>query len=163
VIDDLEKQIEAEITGVEITFAGQHIKTVDYSGYRYTSQEGVVSNVEINELYNEAKNHKVEQDFKIIHIIPQSFIIDGEIKELNPVGIAGRKLEANYKLFIVPEIHILNLQRVFDKIGVIIEESLSLRWQSQKQRLPMMKGKLGQLFWTLGPGQPNWPFITTMF
>ncbi len=121
VLDDLEKQLEAEITGVEIAFAGQHMKTVSYRGYRYTSDDGVVSNFDINELYNEARNYKVEQDYKTVHIIPQSFIIDDEIKELNPVGITGRKLEANYKLFIVPEIHLLNFQRVFDKIGVQIE------------------------------------------
>jgi cell division protein FtsA len=121
VINDLEKQLEAEITGVEIAFAGQHMKTVDYRGYRYTSGDGVVSNSDIAELYNEARNYKVEQDYKVVHVIPQSFIIDDEIKEMNPVGITGRKLEANYKLFIVPEIHLLNFQRVFDKVRVNIE------------------------------------------
>lgn len=121
VITELEKQIEVEITAVEITFAGQHMKTLNYRGYRYTSDEGVVSKFDINELYNEANSYKVEQDFKVIHVIPQSFVIDDEIKELNPVGITGRKLEANYKLLIVPEIQILNLQRVFDKIGIGIE------------------------------------------
>lgn len=121
VIQDLEKQLDAEITSVEITFAGQNMKTLNYRGYRYTSDEGIVSEFDINELYNEAKNFKVEQDFKIIHVIPQSFVIDEEIREINPVGITGRKLEANYKLLIVPESHILNFQRVFDKIGVAIE------------------------------------------
>jgi cell division protein FtsA len=121
VINDLEKQLDAEITGVEIAFAGQHMKTVDYQGYRYTSDDGVVSGFDINELYNEARNYKIEQDYKIIHVLPQSFVIDDEIRELNPVGITGRKLEANYKLFIVPEAHILNFRRVFDKIGVAIE------------------------------------------
>ncbi|QGY43371.1 cell division protein FtsA [Maribellus comscasis] len=121
VIADLEKQLDAEITGVEIAFAGQQMKTADYRGYRYTSDEGVVSDFDINELYNEARNYKVEQDYRTIHIVPQSFVIDDEIRELSPVGITGRKLEANYKLFIVPEVHILNFQRVFEKVGVNIE------------------------------------------
>ncbi len=119
--DDLEKQMEEEITSASVTFAGQHMKTVEYSAYRFTSDEGIVSNFDINELYNEARNHKVEQDYRIVHVIPQSFVIDNDIKEINPVGITGRKIEANYKLFIVPEFHLLNLQRVFDRIGVSIE------------------------------------------
>lgn len=120
-IDDLDKQLDGQITGVEIAFAGQHMKTANYRGYRYTSEDGIVSEFDINELYNEAKNYKVEQDYKIVHVVPQSFIIDDDIDEVNPVGITGRKLEANYKLFIVPEVHILNFRKVFEKIGINIE------------------------------------------
>ncbi len=121
VIDDLEKQLGAEVAGVELAFAGQYMKTVTYKGYRYTSDDGVVSGIDIAKLHEEAKSYKVEQDYKVLHVIPQSFIIDGEPCELNPVGIAGQKLEAVYKLLVVPEAHIVNFQRVFDKIKVNIE------------------------------------------
>ena len=122
VIDELEKQIEEEVTKVNITFAGQRMKLEEYRGYRFTSDEGVVTSFDLNELYNEAKNHKVEQDYKILHIIPQRFTIDEEITEMNPVGITGRKLEASYILITIPEVQLTNLQRVFDRTGLEIGE-----------------------------------------
>ena len=122
VIDELEKQSEEEITKVDIAISGQRMKLDEYRGYRFTSDEGVVTRFDLNELYNEAKNHKVEQDYKILHVIPQTFTVDEEITEMNPVGITGRKLEAGYKLISIPEVQLTNLQKVFDRTGIEIGE-----------------------------------------
>jgi cell division protein FtsA len=118
---DLEKQIQEEITSAAVTFAGQHIKIFNYSGSRFTSEEGMVTQSDIDELSSEAKNYKVEQDHKVVHIIPQSYIIDNDIREINPVGIAGSKIEAKFKLFVIPEVHLINLNRVFNHAGISIE------------------------------------------
>jgi cell division protein FtsA len=122
VIGEIENQTEEEVRVVSVSFAGQYMKALKYRGYRYTSGEGVVTKADLNELYNEARNLKVEQDYKTIHVIPQSFLVDEEAADLNPVGITGRKLEANYKLIIVPEVQLTNIQKVFDKLGIEIEE-----------------------------------------
>jgi cell division protein FtsA len=122
IIDELEKQIEEEITKVNIAIAGQRMKMTEYRGYRFTSDEGVVTRSDLNALYNEAKNHKVEQDYKILHVIPQRFTVDEEITDINPVGITGRKLEASYKLISVPEVQLNNLQKVFGRTGIEIGE-----------------------------------------
>jgi len=121
-IDELEKQTEEEITKVDIAISGQRMKIEEYRGYRFTSDEGVVTRFDLNELYNEAKNHKVEQDYKILHVIPQKYTVDEEITEMNPVGITGRKLEASYKLISIPEVQLLTLQKVFDRTGIAIGE-----------------------------------------
>ena len=122
VVNEIENQVGEEVRSVNISYAGQHLKTLSYRGYRYTSEDGIVTRFGLNELYNEAKNLKIEQDYKIVHVIPQSYVVDGEISELNPVGITGRKLEANYKLVVVPEVQLVNIQRVFDKAGLQVGE-----------------------------------------
>ena len=120
-VSDLQRQTQEKITSAAVTFAGQHIKTESYSACRFTSEGGIVTAFDVNELYNEAQNIKVENDYSIMHVIPQCYIIDDDIREMNPVGIAGRKLEAQYKLLVVPSAHIVNLQRVFDQAGIAIE------------------------------------------
>ncbi len=117
-VGKLEQQTGRKIKTVEVTFATQQIKINEYTGYRYTSDEGVVTATDIGELYNEAKNLKVDQDYKILHVIPQSYTIDDEITGQNPVGIAGRKIESRYKILAVPENHLINLKRTFDKAGL---------------------------------------------
>ena len=118
---DLQKQTQEEIKSVAVSFAGQHIKIESCIGSRFTSEEGIVTTSDVAELYNEAKNTKVEKDYSIIHVIPQCYIIDDDIREINPVGIAARKLEAQYKLLVIPEVHLANLKKVFDMAGVTIE------------------------------------------
>ena len=122
VLKQLESQLGESINRVNVAYAGQQMKTLDHQGYRFTSDEGVVTETDIDKLFDEAKNLKIEQDFKILHVIPQSFIIDEENSGLNPVGITGSKIEANYKLITIPEIQLINLQRVFDKIDVELGE-----------------------------------------
>ncbi len=122
VVEALEKQTEEDITKVNVAIAGQRVKLEEYKGYRFTSDEGVVTRSDLNELHNEARSHKVEQDYKILHVIPQQFIVDNEITEMSPVGITGRKLEANFKLVTIPEVQLLNIQRVFDRAGIELGE-----------------------------------------
>lgn len=119
-LDELEEQTDEAIKQADVAFASQHMKMVDYKGYRFTSDEGMVSKQDIDDLYNEALNLNVQQDYKILHVIPQQFIIDEEITEQNPVGITGRKIEARYKIVIVPESQVANIHRVFEKAGVNI-------------------------------------------
>jgi len=120
--EELESQIDEKIKHVDVAFASQHMKVLDHSGYKYTSDEGVVTRSNLDELYNEALSVKVEQDYKILHVVPQAFIIDEEISELNPVGITGQKIEASYKIITVPETQLTNIERVFEKAGMKIGE-----------------------------------------
>ena len=118
VLSKLEELTEIKISKVDIAYAGQPVKIYEHRGYRFTSGDGVVSLSDVNELLAEAKKINPEKDFTILHTIPQGFVIDEEIRELNPVGISGRKIEAVYRLVTVPEMHLTNIRRVMDKAGV---------------------------------------------
>ena len=121
VLTDLESLIEEKIEKVNIAFAAHHFKTLPYQCSKFTSDQGVVSQFDIEHLINEAAKVNLEKGFKQVKVIPRSYVIDGE-SELNPVGITGREVVANYNLLVVSEDYILNFQRVFDKIGFKIGE-----------------------------------------
>lgn len=118
VLDKLKEQVNGKIKRVDITYAGQPMRIYEHKGYRLTSGDGIVTQSDVDELFNEARNLKIEKDFITLHIIPQTYIIDGEIFELNPVGVTGQKIEAGYKLIAIPEVHLSNFERVLNKAGV---------------------------------------------
>ncbi len=122
VISDLEKHTGERFDKINVALAGQHLKTIDYHSEKLTSDEGIVSRFDIDHLYNEAWKAELETGYKIIEVIPNTYIIDNEPVEMNPVGITGRKVEAKYKLVILPETYLLNLQRVMDKAGYELGE-----------------------------------------
>jgi cell division protein FtsA len=117
-LDELKKQTGSPVSKVNMTYAGQPMKIVEHRGYRFTSGDGVVTRHDVDELLKEAENLQLEQDFKILHVIPQSFVVDEEPADFHPVGITGKKIEVVCKLITVPEIHLANLRRVMDKAGV---------------------------------------------
>ncbi|MDD2382417.1 MAG: cell division protein FtsA, partial [Mariniphaga sp.] len=117
-LDELKQKTGSKISKVDISYAGQPVKILEHRGYRYTSGGEVVTRKDVDELLQEAGSIQIEQDYKILHVIPQSYVVDDEPADFNPVGITGRKIEAIYKVIIVPEIHLINFRRVFDKAGV---------------------------------------------
>ncbi len=118
VLSELSGVTDSKIYKADIAYAGQPVRIYDHKGYRFTSGDGMVTQSDVNELFNEAKNIRLEENYKILHIIPQGYLIDDEIKEINPVGISGRKIEAGYRLITVPEMHLINFRRVMEKAGV---------------------------------------------
>ena len=122
VLTMLESQLDEEILLVNIAYSGQFMKTIDFHNSKDISDKGLVSAFDVDQLYNKAKNVEFEQEYKIIQVIPTSFIIDNETTVSNPAGTTGREIIANYKLVVIPEIYITNLQLVFDKIGVELGE-----------------------------------------
>src|SRR5690606_32632312 len=97
-IEGLEKQLGEEVVNVSIGYAGQPMRIYQHKTGRQTSGEGMVTQADVDGLNQEALNMQVEAGFKILHLIPQQFIIDGEVTDSVPVGVAGKKIEVSYKI-----------------------------------------------------------------
>ena len=121
-VDDLEKQLGEDISGVSIGYAGQPVRIYEYRTTRETTGEGMVTQADVDELYREARNGQIEEGLRVLHIVPQAFVIDGEMADMSPVGVAGRKLEVAFKIIAVPEATLANFRRVIEKAGLELEE-----------------------------------------
>lgn len=117
----LETKINERIEQVHVAYAGQHMKTIHFQRAKFTSDDGVVSKADIDSLHEQAKNAEIEEGYKLVEVIPVSYIIDNEMIE-KPVGTTGRKVEANYKLLIIPNSYWVNLLKVFGKLDVKLEK-----------------------------------------
>ncbi|WP_346862832.1 cell division protein FtsA [uncultured Draconibacterium sp.] len=151
----LDDQLEDEIEVVDVAYAGKEMKTVNYQASRFTGEGGVVSNFDIDELYNEAKNVELKSGYRILKVIPTSFVIDDEIEELKPVGVTGKKIEARYKLVVIPEVDLINLQRVFESVGVELGEVYHSSLAIAEAVLPKHEKEMGTVVLDMGAGTSN--------
>ncbi len=86
---------------VYVGIAGQHIKSVLTRGYKYIdSKTQVITQEDVDFLTQDMYKIPIEAGEEIIHVIPQSYIVDNETGIKNPVGMAGRRLEANFHIVI---------------------------------------------------------------
>ena len=154
-ISELESQLDIDIKNVQVAYAGQHIKTIDFHNSKFTSDEGVVTEFDIEHLYNEAKKVEYNKDYKIIEVIPTSFIIDDEIAESSPIGTTGREIVANYKLVVMPKIYLTNLNRVFEKVGVELDEITLSTLAISEAVISEEEKEMGAVVLDVGAGTTN--------
>ena len=151
-LHEIGEQLDAKIRTVDIAFAGQQMKITEYRGYRYISGEGVVIRSDLDALYDEVKNLQTDQEFTTIHILPQTFTVDGELAELNPVGMTGQKMEATFKLISVPGIHISNFRKVLANAGAELGEVILSPLAAAEAALTEDEKEMGAILLDIGAG-----------
>ncbi|NOR80717.1 MAG: cell division protein FtsA [Methyloprofundus sp.] len=92
-VEEAELMAGCEITSVYAGIAGSHIKSLNSHGI-VAIKNKEVSQYDIGRVIDSARAVAIPADQKILHILPQEFVIDmqGGIKE--PIGMSGIRLEA---------------------------------------------------------------------
>ena len=130
VIVELQKQAGIIFSEVFVGIAGEHIRIVkDRKGFNRPSYEEMITASEVEQLKREAENIALEEGKKILHVLPQSYVVDNETDIVNPVGMLGRRLEANFNVVVANMDSIKRIEKSFAlshlKIKDIILEPLA--------------------------------------
>ncbi len=102
-IDSISKSVQeaseksnVDIGSVYVGIAGQHIKSLQHRGMRTRdSLDDEISQSDIDAIVEDMYKLAMPPGEKIIHVIPQEYIIDNEQGIKNPIGMSGIRLEAN--------------------------------------------------------------------
>lgn len=98
-IEEAERRSGVEIEVVHVGIAGQHIKSLQHRGMLMRdSLHDEISKEDIKELISDMHKLVLPPGDKIIHVIPQEYIVDNEQGILDPVGMSGIRLEANFHI-----------------------------------------------------------------
>lgn len=150
-LEKLEKQIDAQITGVSICYAGQKLKTLNIESSRI-SEKGEITQEMVDELMLEAQNFDVDNETTILHVIPQNYLIDDETEVISPSGISGNKLDARFKLLMVPKKQINDFEKVFNRLGVKIEKIIYSPLAISEAVLTSGEKEVGSIVLDIGAG-----------
>jgi cell division protein FtsA len=84
------------IKSVIVGIAGDHIQSFQSRGViGISGADHEVTQADIDRLIEDTKRVALPSDRKIIHVIPQEFIVDGQDGVYDPLGMAGVRMEAN--------------------------------------------------------------------
>lgn len=100
-VEEVKQMAGIDFSEVYVGVAGQHIRCVenrfDIIRNDYYTE---VSEEEIKQLERNMYHTRIEPGEEILHVIPQSYNVDDHWGIANPVGMLGRKLEANFRVFV---------------------------------------------------------------
>ncbi|MBR4805910.1 MAG: hypothetical protein IK042_05365, partial [Bacteroidales bacterium] len=98
----LEPQLEGQrIKSAFVGIAGQDIKCLSPAPFQTQRKNfnELITEDEIQEITNNTYNTVLEDGYKVIFSVPQSFNVDNYMSVAEPVGMIGRNIVAKYKLF----------------------------------------------------------------
>jgi len=95
-IAEAESSSGVKISSVIVGIAGDHIQSFQSRGViGISGPDHEVTQPDIDRLIEDTKRVALPSDRKIIHVIPQEFIIDGQDGIYDPLGMSGVRMEAN--------------------------------------------------------------------
>ena len=95
-VQEASEKSNVDIGQVYVGIAGQHIKSLQHRGMRTRdSLDDEIAQKDIDTIVEDMYKLAMPPGEKIIHVIPQEYIIDNEQGIKNPIGMSGIRLEAN--------------------------------------------------------------------
>ncbi len=92
-IEEAELMAGCNITSVFAGIAGSHIRSLNSHGI-VAIKDKEVSQYDIDRVIDSARAVAIPADQKILHILPQEFVIDMQDGIKEPIGMSGTRLEA---------------------------------------------------------------------
>ncbi|MCK5823022.1 MAG: cell division protein FtsA [Bacteroidales bacterium] len=122
-VNQAEKVSECKISNAFVGIAGQHIRSIRNRGYinRETYDEEISSD-DVQSLIEDMHRIPVDVGEEIIHVLPQSFIVDNETGVKSPVGMFGKRLEANFHIVIGQIAAGNNIKKCINRSGLKVNK-----------------------------------------
>jgi cell division protein FtsA len=124
-VEDVQKRSGIVFKEVFVGIAGQHIKSMKNRGYIIRENyEDEIKKEEVFKLIEDM--HKIHIDIgeEIIHVIPQNFIVDNETGVKSPIGMAGRRLEANFHIVIGQVAAAKNIEKCIRRCDLEVKDMI---------------------------------------
>ena len=118
-IEIAERNAGMKFHDIHVGIAGQHIKSLHHRGLLVRSDvTSEISVDDVDKLINDMYRLVLPPGDKILHVIPQEFSVDDERDIIDPVGMSGVRLEANFHIITGQISASKNIMRCVEKVGL---------------------------------------------
>jgi cell division protein FtsA len=122
-VAEAESRSGIKVQSVIVGIAGDHIQSFQSRGViAISGPENEISQADVNRLIEDTKRVALPSDRRIIHVIPQEFIIDGQDGVSDPVGMSGVRLEANVHIITGLVTAAQNIFKCVQRAGLVISD-----------------------------------------
>ena len=128
VVSNLENRLGQIVDSVYVGISNQYIKNVIKRGILTRDDLDIeVSKEDIDKLIADMHKIVLKPGSKILDVIPQEFIIDSEQGIIDPIGMAGRRIDANFNILTTKVTAMHSIERCIEKSGL---EMMDMRLNS---------------------------------
>jgi cell division protein FtsA len=148
-------QIYSAFTGI----AGSHIRSLNSHGIVAIRDREVVQ-ADVDRVIDAAKAVAIPADQKILHILPQEFIIDNQDSIREPLGMSGVRLEAKVHIVTGAVSAAQNIIKCLKRCGLIASDIVLEQFASSYSILSEDEKELGVCMIDIGGGTTDVAIFT---
>lgn len=150
-VQEAELMAGCEVRTVYTGIAGSHIRSLNSHGI-VAIRDHEVSQADVERVIDAAKAVVIPADQKILHILPQEFIIDNQGNIREPVGMAGVRLEARVHIVTGAVSAAQNIAKCVRRCGLEVSDIILEQLASSHAVLTDDEKELGVCLVDIGGG-----------
>lgn len=152
-VSEAEAMAGVEVESVFAGLAGGHIRGINSRGVVAVSGKGKeVSPPDVERVLEAARAINLPPDREIIHVLPQTFVVDNQDGVREPIGMSGVRLEVEVHIVTGAVTSIQNVIRGANRAGLTVQDIVLQPLASAEAVLFADEKELGVLLVDLGGG-----------
>ena len=152
-IEAAESMADCQIMSVTLAITGEHIQSLNESGFVAISDNEVTQD-EIDDALHTASSVKLPEGLSLLHI-PQEYAVDKQVNIKNPLGLQGVRLKANVHLIACHQDWQNNLKKAVERCGLQVDKVVFSGFAATHSVLTEDEKDLGVCLVDFGAGTMN--------
>lgn len=158
-IEEAELMAGCQIHSVYVGIAGSHIRSLNSHGI-VAIRDREVYPLDLERVIDAAQAVAIPADQKVLHILPQEYVIDNQEGIKEPLGMSGVRLEAKVHLVTCAVNAAQNIEKCIRRCGLEVEEVILEQLASSYSVLTEDEKELGVCLVDIGGGTTDIAIFT---
>ncbi len=158
-VEEAELMAGCRIQSVYAGIAGSHIRSMNSHGI-VAIREREVTQADIDRVIDAAQAVAIPADQKVLHILPQEYVIDSQEGIKEPLGMSGVRLEAKVHLVTCAVNAAQNIEKCVQKCGLEVDDIILEQLASSYAVLTDDEKELGVCVVDIGGGTTDIAIFT---
>ncbi|MBI4181112.1 MAG: cell division protein FtsA [Chloroflexi bacterium] len=142
-------RVESAYVGV----TGRHVSSLNNRGViNIKRNDRLVRSEDLKRVLQNAQSVRVPSDRKLLHVIPRSYAVDGQVGVKNPIGLHGSRLDVETHVITAAIASVQNLAKCIRGIGVEVEDLVLEPLASSEAVLTEVEKQAGVILADIGGG-----------
>ena len=150
-IDQAKNSFDGKLKNVYVGIAGNHIKSLNSHGI-VGIKDKEVTPFDIDRVIEAAQAVAIPSEQKVLHVLPQEFVIDDQDSIREPLGMSGVRLESHVHLVTCANNAIQNIEKCVKRCGITLDGFVLEQLASSYSVLSEDEKELGVCIVDIGGG-----------
>jgi cell division protein FtsA len=158
-VEEAELMSGCQIHSVYAGIAGSHIRSMNSHGI-VAVRDREVAQADVDRVIDAAQAVAIPADQKVLHILPQEYVIDNQEGIKEPLGMSGVRLEAKVHLVTCAVNAAQNIEKCVQKCGLEVDDIILEQLASSYAVLTEDEKELGVCMVDIGGGTTDMAIFT---
>ena len=150
-VEEAELMVGGEIESVYAGIAGSHVRGMNSHGIVAVRDREVYPQ-DIERVIDAAQAVAIPADQKLLHVLPQEYVVDSQEGVKEPLGMSGVRLEAKVHLVHCASNAVQNVEKCIERCGLVVDDIILEQLASSYATLSDDERNLGVCLVDIGGG-----------